>query len=144
MMVPRLIKLNCCALNRWIQINVFDTPCITLKMKCDGYFHTCFSIKPPKLVLLFFTFFRVLVLTAGFFILSCDLDPSTQLTIGSTLIFVQRHAYSLSDFLVANSCGNGTYVFEISRMCVSRLEICNISGVECGKIEFFKKPVVFL
>jgi hypothetical protein len=25
-------------------------------------------------------------------------------------------------------------------MCVSRLENCNISGVECGKIEFLKKP----
>jgi hypothetical protein len=28
----------------------------------------------------------------------------------------------LSDFPLANSCGNGTYVFEISWMCVSRLE----------------------
>jgi hypothetical protein len=46
----------------------------------------------------------------------------------------------LSDFPLANSCGNGTYVFEISRMCVSRLRNCNIGGVECGKIEFLKKP----
>jgi hypothetical protein len=46
----------------------------------------------------------------------------------------------LSDFPLANSCGNGTYVFKISWMCVSRLENCNISGVECGKIEFLKKP----
>jgi hypothetical protein len=41
----------------------------------------------------------------------------------------------LSDFPLANTCGNGTYVFEISWMCVSRLKNCNISGVECGKIE---------
>jgi hypothetical protein len=49
----------------------------------------------------------------------------------------------LSDFPLANSCGNGTCVLEISRMCVSRLENWNTSGVECGKIEFLKKPVVF-
>jgi hypothetical protein len=36
----------------------------------------------------------------------------------------------LSDF--PYSCGNGTYVFEVSWMCVSRLE--------CGKIEFLEKP----
>jgi hypothetical protein len=46
----------------------------------------------------------------------------------------------LSDFPLANTCGIGTYVFEISWMCVSRLENCNISGVECGKIVFLKKP----
>jgi hypothetical protein len=45
----------------------------------------------------------------------------------------------LSDFPLVNSCGNGTYVFEISRMCVSRLENCNISGVECGKIRVFEE-----
>jgi hypothetical protein len=31
----------------------------------------------------------------------------------------------LSDFPLANSCGNDTYVFEISSMCVSRFENCN-------------------
>jgi hypothetical protein len=46
----------------------------------------------------------------------------------------------LSDFPSANSSGIGTYVCEISWMCVSRLGNCNISGVECGKIEFLKKP----
>jgi hypothetical protein len=40
-----------------------------------------------------------------------------------------------SDFPLANSCGNGTYVFEISLMCVSRLENCNISGIEGGVFE---------
>jgi hypothetical protein len=45
----------------------------------------------------------------------------------------------LSDFPSRNSCGNGTYVFEVSWMCVSRLENCNISGVECGK-KVFEKP----
>jgi hypothetical protein len=41
----------------------------------------------------------------------------------------------LSDFPVANSCGNGTYVFEISLMRVSRLENCNKWRIECGVFE---------
>jgi hypothetical protein len=45
----------------------------------------------------------------------------------------------LSDFPLASSCGIGTYVFEISWMCVSRLENCNIIGVECGKIIVFEE-----
>jgi hypothetical protein len=46
----------------------------------------------------------------------------------------------ISDFHLANSCGNGTYVFEVSWMWVSHLENSNISGEECGKIRVFGKP----
>jgi hypothetical protein len=31
-------------------------------------------------------------------------------------------------------------VRSIMNVCVSRLENCNISGVECGKIRVFEKP----
>jgi hypothetical protein len=44
-----------------------------------------------------------------------------------TLIFVLRHVYShgFEWLSLASSCENYTYVFEISWMCVSRLENCN-------------------
>jgi hypothetical protein len=49
----------------------------------------------------------------------------------------------LSDFPLANSCGNDTYVFEISWMCVSRLENCN-KWRRMWKNSFWRSRVVFL
>jgi hypothetical protein len=46
----------------------------------------------------------------------------------------------LSDFHLANSCGNNSHVFGISWMCVSRLETCNKWHRMWKNKEFLKKP----